>query len=215
MRDLIELINSISIKGPFHAENCDSKLLKPLTSIYKGKALIPLIGSTKLVLARKGDPIVLKIPFNSYYDEDDDRSYPFECANLKWDGKGWDYCALEEQIYNIACTWNLGDYFAPISLASNQSFPIYIQSFVTVLTDLHPKCDSFHQQHANAICSNLNIYNFDYYWLDDFLRFNSKAKLKKLNKFIRLYSINDLRRANLGYYNGKPIILDYAGYREW
>lgn len=39
-----------------------------------------------------------------------------------------------------------------------------------------------------------------------------KQITKKLCKFIKEYKINDLHGANIGYKNGKPIILDFSGY---
>lgn len=54
----------------------------------------------------------------------------------------------------------------------------------------------------------------DYTWAAMALVIYGKTVCKKLCNFIQENKINDLRDANIGYKNNKPIILDFSGFEN-
>lgn len=84
-------------------------------------------GVTKLVIAFKDEPdYVFKIPFRGgmvvnewdspkdYIDAKDELTYPYSHANqYNVDNLlGWDYCGIEEYVYQQALDWDIGSLFA-------------------------------------------------------------------------------------------------------
>lgn len=52
-------------------------------------------------------------------------------------------------------------------------------------------------------------------WASVALSLYGKFAVKQLCDFIQKYRINDLHRGNIGFYNSKPIILDFCGYENY
>ena len=58
-----------------------------------------------------------------------------------------------------------------------------------------------------------NLYDWtDREWYARVLQLYGKKFLKSFEKFSQEVRLNDLHDGNIGWRNGKPIILDYAGY---
>lgn len=55
----------------------------------------------------------------------------------------------------------------------------------------------------------------DTLWASVALSLYGKFAVKQLCDFIQKYRINDLHRGNIGFYNSKPIILDFCGYENY
>lgn len=55
----------------------------------------------------------------------------------------------------------------------------------------------------------------DSLWASVALSLYGKFAVKQLCDFIQKYRINDLHRGNIGFYNSKPIILDFCGYENY
>ena len=58
-----------------------------------------------------------------------------------------------------------------------------------------------------------NLYDWvDREWYARVLQLYGKKFLSSFEKFSKEVKLNDLHDANIGWRNGRPIILDYAGY---
>ena len=175
-------------------------------------------GATKLVLWFASIPdYVIKIPFNGYvigkYDEYTDKwndTYiPFKGA----DGK-WDYCQREVSLYAKAKEKNVDMFFLETILVGEvDNHPIYIQKEGE---DYYYKDheDLSYDEIANskALCRDAGVPCLKENWILDAIQCYGLLKVKEFLKFIHDNKINDLHSNNLGYYENKPIIIDYAGY---
>lgn len=172
-------------------------------------------GSTKLVIIPKDRDYVVKIPFNDnekalvYYPDTDQEN----------DRYGWDYCEVEQEIYQIAKEHNFEQFFLPIeSLTDGYSpYPVYIQKKVEVLDETDRS-----QERYSSVESKKRVKVFrkltkiDINWKAALLdALGSLSKLREFFHFLEKYGISDdLYNFNVGYCDGKPVILDYGGYNE-
>ena len=67
---------------------------------------------------------------------------------------------------------------------------------------------------SRELCSKAHIENLPARWLCDALEYYGLKKVEKLLTFIYDEDIDDLHSSNLGYKDGRPVIIDYAGYYE-
>ena len=52
----------------------------------------------------------------------------------------------------------------------------------------------------------------DELWENTLYTVKGKDFFCKVKEFIKIEDINDLRRANIGYLKGQPVLIDYAGF---
>lgn len=133
---------------------------------------------------------------------------------------GADYCALETCYYEEAFARNLGDYFAAEEFVGYiQNIPVYKQQRVMPFYDYYDlssrKNKSFGATATRERCEELHCCCFDELWIADFFDTYGEDEFIKLTAFLDEFNIGDLRRANIGYIDGLPILLDYAGYNEY
>lgn len=183
-------------------------------------------GASKVVLfpTDKETDFVVKIPFSHdaeyisrcEYDENfDPDSALFEGAA---EPDGWDYCEAETIYYNHAKEEGIEFAFLKIERIgySKDFHPIYIQPVAEMLEsreESHKK-DWAECQLASNFCTSNHLECFSDYWVADFLNCYGKEAYKKLHDFLSDFCIWDMHSGNLGYYNGKPVIVDYGGYHE-
>lgn len=54
----------------------------------------------------------------------------------------------------------------------------------------------------------------DWTWLRMAISFYGKKKIQELGKFTKEHRINDLHDSNVGFLHGRPVLLDFSGYRR-
>jgi hypothetical protein len=156
-------------------------------------------GATKIVLFPKKENFVIKIPY--CYFQYLNPQYP------------WDFCKIENQIYELAKQNNIEFAFLQNTLIDFK-YPIYSQPLVTLA-----KNKSYVNQEeiekTYEYLSNNNLACFEIKWITYFIKYYG------INSFLRLYHfleqmnlLSDLHEENLGYVNDLPVIFDYSGYWE-
>lgn len=173
------------------------------------------------------DDFVLKIPFMGYYDhgyeydpetgeeyELEDCFYSFECGG----GENSDnYCETEACIFeeiNEYCDEEdcmISEFFAETKyLFEVNGLPFYIQQ---KCTEFCPAALSKEQRNSlRSFEEDEDIYEFPLAFLNELLENYGKSLVLKLHDTICKMGISDIHSGNVGYYNGKPIIFDYAGF---
>jgi hypothetical protein len=190
-------------------------------------------GATKLVLIFKKLGFVIKIPFNvssdDYYEPcyDDDGNeiegegsyctYPFSGSSSSL--RQWDYCHAEIELYAEAKEDDVADYFGAMEemYDENGEYPLYVQPYITPYKSTGVSDKTFkNEDESRAWSSVRNDFNcgLSKYWVKDFLTYWGRTAYEKLIKFCEDHEIWDLHCGNIGYYGNKPVILDYAGFRD-
>lgn len=175
-------------------------------------------GATKLVLWFTSLPeYVIKIPFKGYihtqYDEKakkwNDIYIPFKGAN-----KSWDHCQKEVSLYVKAKEKNVNMFFLETILVGRvDNHPIYIQKIGEGYHYKEHEDLSYDEiTNSRTLCKDAGIPCLEENWILDAVQCYGLLKVKEFLKFIHDNKINDLHSSNLGYYEDKPIIIDYAGY---
>lgn len=166
-------------------------------------------GETRYAIWDKSWDFVLKIPRYSYVEHD--------------------YCALEVEHYKSAIEYGVARICLPIEpvYTSHTGIVIYKQirysfdcreAYRNKYSDyLERKNIPNHCRHS--ICQKVQnaCYDGDRIndeWLARVIQLYGKKFIQSMVKWIAVNSINDLHGRNTGYLNNKPIILDYAGYKE-
>ena len=173
-------------------------------------------GASKGVLIFKDLGFVIKIPYIMYDG--------YELYGASYQGNDdWDYCSQEVNRYTMAEEEGLQEVFLKTEyLTSVNRHPIYIQPLATILKDLNGEEYSYHKScssqddknSADSINLANNFYDIHEVWDGEVYNKYGKDFYIKLKTFIKNISINDLRTANVGYWNGNPVLVDYAGYYE-
>lgn len=78
-------------------------------------------------------------------------------------------------------------------------------------TRVNPKVLSKVRDEVETACNHYR-HPLDKTWAARALVVYGKRKIKALCQFIKDEGINDLHGHNIGYLNGKPILLDFCGY---
>ena len=186
-------------------------------------------GVSKVVLVPAEGDYVIKIPFNgtyySIYDEDGDiedeewseyYNAPEEC--------GWDYCAAEVEVYNMAKEHNVDCFFARTEfLCSTKNYhPIYIQEKVKTryafaydaIKPSEKSLKDYKEKYKKDYCGGvLRVDNWTALCLDKY----GTDITKKFSDF--LYDnpdVNcDMHSGNYGFRLDKtPCLIDFSGWCE-
>ncbi len=176
-------------------------------------------GETRLVIIPKDKKYVIKIPFNYTYD-----GYKFE-NRLSITGMTDNYCEVEEELYKIAEQHHYEFMFMPLYQVSFSPYPVYIQEKAEILADLK-EFEDFKNTYASKksleeikSLPKKNIFilsNLDRTWRASCLdTLGSFEEYQKFYVFLQDTGISsDLHEFNIGYFHGKPVIIDYASYNE-
>jgi len=172
-------------------------------------------GASKLVIVPENKDYVIKIPFNAMYDN-------FLCEYYDY---SQNYCTTEMYLYyKIANEENpiFAQFFLPLT---------YIEEFENWEIYIQPKCQIYNNLDENERSRSYSKNSFDKIKANKNVSYSTTLPLDWLAavtevlgdidlvvEFINMlekYDINqDLHSGNIGYYNGKPIILDYAGFYD-
>ncbi len=206
-------------------------------------------GASKGVIIIDNFSYVIKIPFmggNDYYDcsydtiresrigkthySSDDYThispeaqyYPFCGAKENCDEieRDWDYCELENYIYNKAVEEGLETCFAATKiLGFINDYPIYYQPTAIIYCQIEnskmSKINSDSTKRGEAIRAHSDTYideRIPSVWLGEFLEFFGEQMFNKLFHFINEYNLSDFHYGNMGYIDNIPVLVDYSGF---
>ena len=226
------ILNSIkSIPAEFGAYDYDTDYVPNIEDIEdQVRKIAPNAaiynGCTKCAIVDKTCNYVIKIPFRGEfyegYDDEEDYFEEFQYANdLKGecDATCWDYCENELIKYEKAVDAGFGEFFAETAyygLIDNT--PVYIQEKAIALSErgyekLHysDDADKIYTNNRdkirvwiNEIWTKLAI---DWYGFDRVVEFLNYIDAEGLD--------SDLHTGNIGFTEaGKPVLIDWAGYRD-
>lgn len=183
-------------------------------------------GATKVVLypMDKEANFVVKIPFthDAEYisDHAEEKDFDFGEASFQnaSEPDGWDYCEAETILYKFAEKAEIEFAFLKTELIgySKDNHPIYTQPFAEMLESRRNSHDKDWRecQSASDFCTRHDLECFHPYWVADFLECYGEGAYERLHEFLFEFCIYDMHSGNLGYYKGKPVIIDYGGYHE-
>lgn len=178
-------------------------------------------GVSKAVIVAKDEDIVVKVPFQGYYEsyeeneEDFDEQfgvfYPNEGANNKFNN--WDYCQLEVEEYEKAKAHHVGNFFAEVQKVEHGC---YIQE----------KCECFCVKNSGVARSenSMNASNrlrkkyhvrFNSLFIADCVEYYGEEATDNFLAYVYEYGIDeDMHDSNYGYAtaDGRPVLIDYSGW---
>lgn len=196
------------------AETCEKQFIYNLPDLNDY-----FIGATKVVLDFPHTDFVIKIPFSGFYLFDPNEYVPFQRAEDNANND--DYCAAEVLRYSEAKREGLEFLFAETALLGYvNGHPIYKQNKCTCFCDLNytSKQDSISKDLVNtalSVCDTDERNCFNPYWLAEVLQSYGFKILTRLLDFLRDMDINDLHDGNIGYFNGQPVLIDYASFYDY
>lgn len=139
-------------------------------------------------------------------------------------GRNFDYCMRELHNYEKARAYNVERILLPIEyIGEYGSVSVYLQPRFTYSHDdmsardsrvLREKLNNIPRRSKVLSSSLNNLYSWvDREWYARVLQLYGKKFLASFEKFSVEAKLNDLHNGNIGWRNGRPIILDYAGYQ--
>lgn len=217
-KDIEEIINALY--NCYLDELCDEQdyleenVIVPFEEKYN-KPFDWAFGATKLVLIFKDLGFVIKIPLSYCNGE--------ELCGAEDALDNWNYCEQEAVRFEWMRDEKLDKIFAETRrLTDIHSFPIYIQEYVETLNKIsNEKREDAYYSHTNLdtkkieeISNKNNYENIDIEWEADVLVKYGEEFYTHFMNVISDYDIRDLRIANIGYIDKRPVILDYAGFND-
>ena len=138
-------------------------------------------------------------------------------------GRDFDYCQRELHNYEKARIYRVERILLPIEyIGEYGAVSVYLQPRFTYSHDdmsagkhntLRKKLNNIPNRSKVLASSLNNLYSrVDREWYARVLQLYGKKFLASFEKFSRDARLNDLHDGNIGWRNGRPIILDYAGY---
>ena len=138
-------------------------------------------------------------------------------------GRDFDYCQRELHNYEKARIYRVERILLPIDyIGEYGAVRVYLQPRFTYSHDdmsdgkhntLRKKLNNIPNRSKVLARSLNNLYSWvDREWYARVLQLYGKKFLASFEKFSRDARLNDLHDGNIGWRNGRPIILDYAGY---
>lgn len=168
-------------------------------------------GASKFVLIPESLDFVIKVPFtgmltmSGYYEQ-----YKYAEGYYPWD-----YCGSEESRYIQAVEDGYGKFFAKTEqIIEKDGFPIYIQEKCIPLTlSFSRKHYSKEEKRKTWELTNFSYIDID--WLTECRTLYGDEVIKDFVDYLDFNLWNDdLRMENIGYLNGKPVLIDYSSFGE-
>lgn len=135
-----------------------------------------------------------------------------------------DYCALEVKNYENAKVYRVENILLPTEFVCETAFgckiykqPMYSKAFCNVSgKDYEVLMKTLHGLESKKIVTEIHCSVYDCrlakVWTARVLQLYGKRFMRSFEKWTQFCEVNDLHDGNVGFLNGKPIILDYAGY---
>ena len=191
-------------------------------------------GVTKLVIAFKDEPdYVFKIPFRGgkmvdwqedpcdYVDED--YTYLYSHAN-KYEEESlcnWDYCQVEEYVYNQSVEWEVEDLFANTFFLMQDwgftgcPFRIYASQKIEEpgFYEINKATSDKSRKEASNICKRSNEYRISDRMLAAFVEDYGYGVASQFFDFVAALDVRDLHGDNLGFDSNNNVkVLDYSSF---
>lgn len=216
--NLLELFRYCDFEDYISDDNYEDKILAHIPYNFK---YIYSSGVSKLCIIPIGADFVIKIPFNSSWNDLDEVYEKFFCATDSFDHQ-WDYCFSELLVYNLSKSENVNKTFCKTRLLGQiNNYPIYIQERATPLKCIPEKVkiDSNEiitetETPSVQYCKSHGFKCFSTVWIKDAMDFYGERRLNKILAFIKNNHIHDLHNGNIGYIGDRPVLLDFSGYNE-
>lgn len=201
------------------ADLCDEKydleenVIKPFEEKYD-KPFDWDSGATKVVLIFKDLGFVIKMPL-TYCDGE-------ELCGADDAYNNWDYCEQEVTRFEWMQDEKVDKMFAETRYLTNiYGFPIYIQEYAEVLSDIQMSDIQKYSSHTDKDTDKvlkISIRNgyesIDTDWEADILVNYGEEFYNHFMSVIADYCIDDLRETNIGYIGKRPVIIDYSGFNS-
>lgn len=142
---------------------------------------------------------------------------------FKWDRSGYDECEREYQNYLASKECGISVLFPKTEIfCTIGRNTLYIQEKVDFSADETPR--KIYDKYRNMtktvkydLVSKVDDHcygntSIDGLWLKMLILLYGKKVTKKFENFTNKYKINDLHRANVGYINNRPVVLDFSGF---
>lgn len=179
-------------------------------------------GVSKAVLVSDKENVVVKIPFNGYFEytedesEDDNESYGYfiefeEANNSK---NGWDYCQTELEAYQTAQQYKLEKFFAEVEKTKNGC---YIQEKCVCYAERKNTNTNENSLKTAKKLYDSYCYRFATSFIADCIDYYGEAETDKFLAYVDEFCLNeDMHNSNYGYAvsDGRPVLIDYSGWME-
>lgn len=168
-------------------------------------------GASKLVIIPENYNYVIKIPFNGCY------------CGLEYCDFSQNYCETEIELYETIISENpiFSQFFLPLTRVEEFfDYDIYIQLKCQVYNNLSniEKYSFYSKESMKKAKSNEELFcpRLPIDWVAAVIEVLKDVNLvEEFFNVLNKYDITlDLHKGNIGYYNNKPIILDYAGFYD-
>jgi len=167
-------------------------------------------GSTKLVIIMDDENYVIKIPFHGEY-----KDYYVGAPTSE---DYWDYCQAEEERYENA----------PIVIKSRLAkTELIYETKNGIRLYSQPKCSIANNTHCTTKSQKTAKFFYDWWgrgthlpinhvdWLNTYIDYYGLDSLKAFFKaLIKEDWDDDLRDVNIGFLNGRPVLVDYSSFCE-
>lgn len=185
----------------------------------KERNIIVKTGASKLVCILEDKDYVVKIPFNSFIE--DEEIIELRGATGDREDGLWDYCAREVFLYETAKVHKL-DYIFPKTqyIGDIYGWPVYVQEKCIPISRIYDSCKKTPEQidTVRKIIkkSNDNLWFFNGMWITNFYDKYGVESTIELLEFIKFYNITDLHNENVGFLQKdlKPVLIDFSGFKE-
>lgn len=217
-QDIQEILDALKYCDFDDLEDCDYIFEEKITEkfqLHYSKPFEYSNGATKGVLIFKNLGFVIKIPFTWCGGD--------EICGASDGAHSWDYCSQEVCRYEMAEDNGIAEVFLQTEyLGDVNDYPIYIQPYAEIFKNMAPDAISEHcyesseeqKEQTRSLNSQYAFDDIQNIWESEVLALYGKDFYIKLKTYISDYDINDLRTANIGYYQNKPVLVDYAGFYE-
>lgn len=162
-------------------------------------------GASRLVFPYR--KLVCKLPVTKkvWYEEGEDGEWLDEQEVCDVD----DHCYVELDNYEAAVKEGVDKAFAPCQyFDSIKGIPVYVMVRAQPLQ----KMKSPSKETKEAYMKDELDYSWDVDLWQPFVDYYGLEFCKKLTTFLQDYDINDIRPDNCGEIDGRPVLIDYAGY---
>lgn len=177
-------------------------------------------GATKMVIIPSNLPFVIKIPFTGLCEYNKFRLFSHGGGKEKWN-----YCELENELYNHIKKNHFEHVFLNnVKIGEKEGIPIYIQRKIDyTIREFNKKSkmtDEEIAEEGERISDSLKSNRYYYIgtqslWFKSLIKKYGIKYTESFLKFIRDdFHISDLHNENLGFINGDPVIIDYAGFED-
>lgn len=170
-------------------------------------------------------------PYEDYSNVDEEPYEDYSNAALGCGGhallRDWDYCEAETTVYNDALRAGVADFFAEtVYIGAIDNHPIYIQEIATIYANVYYDYagkytrEERREYRSKAVsASNSTITDDDCWivnqtWFSELIEEYGAAAASKLIAFLIDEGVDDLHIDNLGFIDGKPVIVDYSSFNS-